>query len=229
MEENLRQLSEHLSQASTLLTSVLGSTGGPSDNISRSNTSARQPSLASSGIAAAAIGTNISGAVARARSMMTHSASQGVYSRLNQRERLRASTSSSAIPHRNKRQKKEVETKAFEFVLMNITLESESWAIAEENIALRGLIEITTNSKEADIRQAIGKATRQKFSMISNDDFEFLRATRRKLSKPVCCQAFDYKQLKLLAGQGSIYVKLKDGMDCLLVRDDDDNDEGIFH
>ena len=210
MEENLRQLSEHLSQASTLLTSVLGSTGGPSDNISRSNTSARQPSLASWGIAAAVIGSNISGAVARARSMMTHSASQGVYSRLNKRERLRASTSSSAIPHRNKRQKKEVETKAFEFVLMNITLESESWAIAEENIALRGLIEITTNSKETDIRQAIGKATRQKFSMISNDDFEFLRATRRKLSKPVCCQAFDYKQLKLLAGQGSM-LNLKMG------------------
>ena len=95
-----------------------------------------------------------------------------------------------------------METKAFEFVLMNITLESESWAIAQNIvlrglIALRGLIEITKNSKEADIRQAIGKATRQKFSMISNDDFEFLRATRRKLSKPVCCQAFDYKQLKL--------------------------------
>ena len=123
MEETLRQLSEHLSQASTLLPSVLGSTGGPSDNISRSNTSARQPSLASSGIATAAIGTNISGAVASARSMMTHSASQGVYSRLNQGERLRASKSSSAIPHRNKRQKKEVETKAFKLVLMNITLE----------------------------------------------------------------------------------------------------------
>ena len=41
-----------------------------------------------------------------------------------------------------------METKAFEFVLMNIPSENESWAIAEEHIELRGLIEITTTSKE---------------------------------------------------------------------------------
>lgn len=157
MEHNLRQLSEHLSQASTILTSVFTSAGVPSENISRSNTNARQPSLASWGIAAAAIGTNISGAVARARSMMTHLASHGVYSRPNQRERLTASTSSSAIPHRNKRQRKEVETKAFEFVLMNIPSENESWAIAEEHIELRGLIEITTTSKEKKFARQLAR------------------------------------------------------------------------
>ena len=53
--------------------------------------------------------------------------------------------------------------------------------------------------------------------MVNDGDFEFLRATRRKLSKPVSCPSYDYEQIKLLADQGSIYVKLKDGLDCLLV------------
>ena len=38
MEQNLRQLSEHLSQASTILTSVFTSAGVPSENISRTQT-----------------------------------------------------------------------------------------------------------------------------------------------------------------------------------------------
>ena len=55
--------------------------------------------------------------------------------------------------------------------------------------------------------------------MVNDGDFEFLRSTQRKLSKPVSCQSYDYEQIELLAGQGSLYVKLKDGLDSLLVDD----------
>jgi hypothetical protein len=131
--------------------------------------------------------------------MITSSASGGAYSRLSQRERLRASSSIGDNQSTNKRKKKETSPlkKAFEFVLVNISVESESWTIADENIVLRGLIELTAASKEAEIRAEIGKATRMKFPMISDTDFEFLRATRRKLSKLVSCQSFDYQQVKL--------------------------------
>ena len=64
--------------------------------------------------------------------------------------------------------------------------------------------------------------------MVSDSDFEFLRATRRKLSKPVSCQSYYYQQVKLLAGQGSIYVKLKDGLGCLLVDDSCDDEGTVF-
>ena len=67
--------------------------------------------------------------------------------------------------------------KTFEFVLVNISVESESWAITDENIVLRRLIELTTAMKEAEIRAEIGKATRMNFPMVSDTDFEFLRAT----------------------------------------------------
>ena len=53
----------------------------------------------------------------------------------------------------------------------------------------------------------------------------FLRANRRRVSIPLNCRGFDYKQLKLLAGQGAVYVKLKAGFDCLLV-DEKEVDEG---
>ena len=118
--------------------------------------------------------------------------------------------------------------KAFEFVLVNVSVENESWPITDENTALRGLIEVTTVSKEAETRTEIGKATRFKYPMVNDGDFEFLRATKRKLSKPVSCQSYDYEQIKLLAGQGSIYVKLKHGLDGLLVGDPSGDDEDIM-
>ena len=41
-------------------------------------------------------------------------------------------------------------------------------------------------------------------------------------------QSAVYEQIKLRAVQGSIYVKLKDGLDCLLVDDPSGDDEGIM-
>ena len=256
MEGNLRELSQHLKEASSLLSTLLdsgqlssaNSINGiinnqaavvPQSTVSRStaaSTASRSEETAvrsevRSGIGlSTAIGSRIGSAVARARSMITSSASGSAYSRLSQRERLRASTSAASNQLTNKRQKKETVPlkKVFEFVLANITVESESWAITDENIALRGLIETTTASKEAEIRAEIGKATRLKYPMVSDSDFEFLRATRRKLSKPVSCQSYDYQQVKLLAGQGSIYVKLKDGLECLLVDDSCDDEGTVF-
>ncbi|CAB4036236.1 Hypothetical predicted protein, partial [Paramuricea clavata] len=83
-------------------------------------------------------------------------------------------------------------------------------------------------SKEAEICAEIGKATRLKYPMVSDSNFEFLRATRRKLLKLVSCQSYDYQQVKLLASQGSIYVKLKDGLECLLVDDSCDDEDTVF-
>ena len=257
MEQNFRELSQHLREASSLLSTILDSGQLPGANSSNSNnhagvvptimsnsTPSTTTTLSSSrsgetavrselrpGIGlSTAIGSRIGTAVARARSMITSSASGGAYSRLSQRERLRATTSVGTNQPTNKRKKKETGpiTKAFEFVLVNISVESESWAITDENIVLRGLIELTTASKEAEIRAEIGKATRMKFPMVSDTDFQFLRATRRKLSQPVSCQSYDYQQVKLLAGQGSIYLKLKDGLECLFVDDTCDDEGTVF-
>lgn len=103
MGDNLRELAKHLREASTLLDSVLDSRrddGNTNNNqpttVStssvRSTSTRQQPSdRPGSGIGlSAAIGSQIGSAVSCARLMVTSSASQGTYSRLGLRERLRA-------------------------------------------------------------------------------------------------------------------------------------------
>lgn len=82
--------------------------------------------------------------------------------------------------------------------------------------ATSGLIQLSPESFEGDIRRKLGEVTRVKFPTVADSDFVFLRAIRRKLSIPVTCDSFAYKQLKVVAGQGAIYVKLKLGFECLL-------------
>ena len=102
--------------------------------------------------------------------------------------------------------------------------EGELWSFSEDIVLLRGIIEIDNSSSETDVREEIGKAARMKYDILTND-FEFLRATRRVLSKPVNSGAYDFKQVKLLAGQGSLYVKLKDHIYCLLEQENSDDKE----
>ena len=153
----------------------------------------------------------------RARAMMSSSVSNGTFSRLGRRERLRA-TSSCCRATSTQPEKRKKEAKAFELVLVDVR-EGEQmiyWSLTEDNVLLRGIVEIDSTSKEADIRERIGNCIRLKYSSVTNSDFEFLRATRRKLSKPVICGDFNFKQIKILAGQGSIYLKLKDWIYCLI-------------
>ena len=113
-----------------------------------------------------------------------------------------------------------------EFVLVDVReSEGESWSFSEDIVLLRGIIEIDNSASETDVREEIGKAARMKYDILTNNDFEFLRATRRVLSMPVNSGAYDFKQVKLLAGQGSLYMKLKDHIYCLLEQENSDDKE----
>ena len=172
--------------------------------------------------------TTVSSVLSRARAMISHSVSNGAFSRLGRRERLRATSSglSASSPHRNspKKQKNE-DQKVFEFVVVDVREnDGNSWSFSEDIVLLRGIIELNKSSGEQDVREQIGRAARMKYNILNNEDFEFLRATRRVLTKPVNSGAYDFKQVKLLAGQGSIYLKLKDHIYCLL-QEGTDGDE----
>ena len=117
MEKNLCNLSEHLREAYSLMSTFLdrgqlccpnSSNGGNQSVINSTSASSAQPEhgirfsevqskaqprSSGTGLSAASIGNRIGSAVAHARSMITSLAFTGVYSRLSQRERLRASTS----------------------------------------------------------------------------------------------------------------------------------------
>lgn len=248
---DLRELSQCLSQASSLINTILKQPDNRSSS-SQSTTPERTPPLIqnerqqfgnntydmnnqfprhrhstdegvnrpSSGEASTSQHVSVvSSAINRARLMIQQSSSKGLYSRLGKRERLRATK-----PADTKSKKPRVvneKPKVFEFVLLQ-TEESDNKGIIvfEENmVALRGFIEISKDANEKVIRSKLGEAIRIKFPMVSDSDFEFVRANRRRLTKPVSVGEYNFNQIKLLAGQGCIYLKMRDGLDCVLVED----------
>ena len=161
--------------------------------------------------------------LSRARSMLTASTQGGQYSRLNQRERLRAQSASAKKT--TLKEKKDVvksqETKVFDFVLIRspedfVDKPGQTILCSEDVIQLKGFIELSTVATEKDIRSALSKAIEKNHPFVHGDDLEFLKANRRKLMKPVTCVEYNFKLVKILAGQGSIYIKLKEGRDYLL-------------
>ncbi|CAB4030287.1 leucine-rich repeat-containing DDB_G0290503 isoform X1 [Paramuricea clavata] len=215
VNDRLRYLSRHLTEANNIISTFM-------EQPVTSTTSA--PSTATTTTSSA---TTVGSVLSRARAMISQSVSNGACSRLGRRERLRA-TSSPRQQNPPKKQKKD-EQKVFEFVIVDVR-ESEgnsSWSFSEDIVLLRGIIQISNSSGEREMREQIGLATRMKYSILNNEDFAFLRATRRVLAKPVNSGAYDFKQVKLLAGQGSIYLKLKDHIYCLLQEGRDDDDDNM--
>ena len=218
MEEHLRSLADSLGECSRLVYQVLASTSSSSNtNVTDSVTQVVSENNLSSR-------SNVSSAVERARSMLQRSRSTGLCSRLSQRERLRSASPSIPSNNRGKKQKTTPEqSEPFEFALMYVGEaddEEENLSINHDNILLRGFVNLVNTDGEADIRSKIGDSIRLKYPLFGNRDFVFLRANRRKLSTPVSCEEYTYKQVKLRCGQGAIYIKLKSGLNCLTCDDD---------
>ncbi len=215
VNERLRYLSRHLTEANNIISTFM----------EQPNTSAT--SAPSNSTTTTSSTTTVGSVLSRARAMISQSVSNGACSRLGRRERLRA-TSSPRQQNPPKKQKKE-ELKVFEFVIVDVReTEGNSWSFSEDIVLLRGIIQISNSSGEREVREQIGTAARIKYSILNNEDFEFLRATRRVLTKPVNSGAYDFKQVKLLAGQGSIYLKLKDHIYCLLLEGEDGDENSKF-
>ncbi len=239
MDENLRRLSRCLKEAGKIVEQI---TSGDSAAVPSTEARTQTPpqsvnypvsSAPSSANRMAAMST-VSLAVDRARSMLNQSQLRGACSRLNSRERLRAtSTSVSSAP---KRAKQEFE-KAFEFVLVKypeqdadgLPIDFDNWQLSDECIVLRGFVTLKSEANEAAVRKAIADAIQLKYPNVTPSDLEFLKANRRKLTRPVNCQEYSFKQIKLLAGQDCIYVTIKAGFDFVLDSNDgtenNENDE----
>ena len=75
----------------------------------------------------------------------------------------------------------------FEFAFMQTEENDDKGMILfEENmVALRGFIDITKDPTEKVIHSKLGDAIRIKLPMVTDTDFEFVRATCRRITKPV--------------------------------------------
>ena len=135
------------------------------------------PTTGSSTYASMATSSTISMAVQRARSMIMSSSSSGTYKRLNQRERLRAGGKVARLETETKTE----ESKVFEFVLIvgnDSEGEDEPVLLNEESTLLKGFVQLPTTATEAFIRKEIRNAIQTRYPLVSENDFEFLKASQ---------------------------------------------------
>ena len=107
--------------------------------------------------------------------------------------------------------------KTFEVVLMKFEDgDAETYLLDDECMALRGFVTLNSHMDESAIRSCLAELLQKKYPTLAPQDVEFLKANRRRLSKPVFVGQLTFKEVKLLAGQGCIYLKVKDGFEFLL-------------
>ena len=123
------------------------------------------------------------------------------------------------------------ESRPFELVLVSLDEEAmgEGRNFKDENIVLRGFVTLFASDSEKVIKSKLEKAINTEFPIVNGKDLVFLKADRRKLDKVVNTDGFDYRQIRLLAGQGAIYVKLKDGYNFMLEHTSfsDEDEDGV--
>ena len=126
MHNRLRFLSRHLTEASTIISTFVEKSDGSHGS---SSTSSISPSTTTT---STSITSSVGAILSRARAM-----SNGAFSRLNRRERLRAQSNQRQPANPSKRQKKQ-EKKVLEFVLVDVReSEGESWSFSEDIVLLR--------------------------------------------------------------------------------------------
>jgi len=156
--------------------------------------------------------------VQHARNMIGCASRNGGFNRLKSKERLRSMPySAKAVATKPKVH----QLKSFKFVLVSppddyVDIPGQTFVLSEDLIIVRGIIEISNSSKEVEIKQSLASAIATSHPCICDNDLEFLVANRRTISKPASSCSYDFNQVKLLAGQGALYIKLKAGMEFLL-------------
>ncbi|CAB3992235.1 leucine-rich repeat-containing DDB_G0290503 isoform X1, partial [Paramuricea clavata] len=209
-KETITKAAELLQQASTMLLSV-------NENLSETNSRLTATNAGTPGTSAATAFAvpELRDTLARAKSMLAASSNAGLYRRLNKNERLRAAAgkSSSSSLQGSSSSKKEKplrssEKKPFEFALLRAPeVDSdgeEKNSLRKDYVINKGIITLTPSDTEKLIRDKIVSSLKPRYPVIENRDFEFV-----KLGKGT---QYDYSVVKKLAGQGLLYIRMKQAM-----------------
>jgi len=102
------------------------------------------------------------------------------------------------------------------------------YGINDSFILIRQVIlDLHNNMKEFDIKQKIVNACRTKLPNLKIEDFIFVKREKNKICTPTFGNDFnfDFTQVKKLAGNGKIYIRLK--QDAAIVDDSSDDDDEL--
>ena len=215
-EEKLKRAAGLLKEASDMLFSV--------ENSSSSNTPSRRTNEGS-----------IGETLVRARSMMQTSSNSGLYRRLNRNERLRAVTTSTSTKNKKEKKSKNLESKPFEFALLRANSEEsdeedEVQTLQREKIAERGMVVLNEDDSESSVRAKIVSSLKWQYSMLGPNDFDFVKVTQKRISVLRLAEntEYNYSVVKKLAGQGLLYIRMKQAFDFVLNEPHSEQDQCDF-
>lgn len=205
-ESNLQSVAEMLEKASKMLRGV-----SSSDQQSTSNTSNI---------------SNVTQAMENARAMIRSSTSSGTFRRLNRTERLRSAPYPSKKPQVKQASKKK---KAMEFALLKCfdgSTDEDDHNLKWDSAIANGITTVDEEANEDCIRKLIKDSVSSKFPLIQKQDFEFVKVRQKKITKLELGPGteYDYTVVKKMIGQGILYVKVKEGFECLY-EDANDSDD----
>ena len=223
-EEVKQKVAKLLNEASKLLVN-----SGPQPTTSGTSPSVRNDD-APSGSSSASSPSPLGETLDRAQNMLQTSSS-GLFRRLNRTERLRASS-----PYRQNRQVKTKPVKlkikkAMEFALLRCWPddEDEPHHLKWDSVLASGMLTLDEDDNENSIRNAIKDSLSSKFPVLGINDFDFVKVRHKAISKLELGPGteFNYAVVKKLAGQGQLYVKIKQGYEFLYHLDNNISDEDL--
>ena len=104
--------------------------------------------------------------------------------------------------------------------------------LKKENVVERGIIELSEDDNEQVICQKLLSSLKATYSIIGPNDFEFVKVTQKRISVLRMAERTEYNfaVVKKLAGQGSLYIRIKQGYEFVLNEtsvSDDEFPEGL--
>lgn len=178
-----------------------------------------------------AVTTPIAETLSRARSMMNTSSSGGLYRRLNRNERLRA-TAESATKNKTAKKTKHSEKRPFEFALLRAISEEsdeqdEVETLKKERIVERGMVVLNEDDSESCVRTKIVSSLKSECGLLGPNDFDFVKVTQKKISVLRLAEGteYNYSVVKKLAGQGLLYIRMKQAYNFVLNESDSGQDQ----
>ncbi|XP_068734520.1 uncharacterized protein [Montipora capricornis] len=172
-------------------------------------------SLSSSG------GLNVSGVISRARDLLRSnigSVSSSLQASVAQQPKRRR------IGHQyTHKSVKQPEQKTLEISVVDFMAREEfvdengiipqvlpNYNLGKDDILFSGTVDLLSNDKEDAIRTKITEVLASRIPGILPEDFSFVKVSRKQVCTPACKggQKWDYPQVKAIAGQGKLYVRL---------------------
>ena len=120
--------------------------------------------------------------------MIQNSTGDGLFRRLKGNERLRACRGATSTSKRveTAKKKKEMEKKVLEYVLLRSKddddEDEEEDTVGKDKVLERGIIEVTENDKEINIREKLLSSFHHKYPCLGKDDFEFIKVYQKRVT-----------------------------------------------